>query len=121
MLLAASILIVFIAAAHSYLGERFILKRLFRQPLPPLFGSDDFTKQTLRFAWHITSVLGLGFATLLILIHVNPLSNKSVLYAIGSTFAVVALFPLVATRGKHVSWIAFLVIAGLCFTSAIAD
>lgn len=120
MLLAASILIVFVAAAHSFLGERYILQRLFRQPLPPLFGGDDFTKQTLRFAWHITSVLGLGFATLLILIHVGQLSSNAVLYAIGSTFAVVALFPMVATRGKHVSWIAFLVIAGLCFASVLA-
>lgn len=118
MLLAASILIVIVATAHSYLGEKFILRRLFRQPLPPLFGSDNFTRQTLRFAWHITSILGLGFAILLILIHEGMLSGNSVLYTIGSIFVVVALFPLFATRGKHVSWIAFLAIAGFCFASA---
>ena len=34
-----------LAIAHSYLGERYILIRLFkRDNLPKLFGSDDFTK-----------------------------------------------------------------------------
>ena len=34
--------------------------------LPKLFGDADFTKRTLRLAWHITSVLALGFAALLV-------------------------------------------------------
>ena len=34
--------------------------------LPRLFGSDWFTRRTLRFAWHITSVAWLGFAALLV-------------------------------------------------------
>jgi hypothetical protein len=59
----AAVLAASVAVAHSYLGERYILVRLFkRQDLPKLFGSDWFTKRTLRFAWHITSVAWLGLA-----------------------------------------------------------
>jgi hypothetical protein len=67
-MIAAAVLLVAIGAAHSYLGERYILIRLFRlfrRDLPKLFGSDWFTKRTLRFAWHITTVMFWGFAALL--------------------------------------------------------
>ena len=53
----AAVLIGGTAVAHSVLGERYILVRLFRREnLPRLFGSDELTKRTLRFAWHLTSV-----------------------------------------------------------------
>ena len=60
-LLAAAALAVVLGIAHSYLGERFILVRLFRRAdLPKLVGSAELTKQTLRLAWHITTVLAFG-------------------------------------------------------------
>jgi len=41
----AAVLALAIGLAHSWLGERYILIRLFRrQNIPHLFGSDDFTK-----------------------------------------------------------------------------
>ena len=76
MLALAAILILAIALAHSYLGERYILIRLFRQPLPKLFGSDDFTKRTLRFAWHVTSIAWLGFAALLLQVGSDELTRR---------------------------------------------
>lgn len=55
-LLMAALLAFGLGLAHSVLGERYILRRLLRRPdLPALFGSDDFTKRTLRFAWHLTT------------------------------------------------------------------
>ncbi|MBA3657097.1 MAG: hypothetical protein H0W69_07085, partial [Gemmatimonadaceae bacterium] len=46
-LLIAALLTVVVGLAHSYLGERYILLRLFRRDdLPHLFGSDVFTKRT---------------------------------------------------------------------------
>ena len=55
--LIAAALAVLLGVAHSYLGERYILTRLFRRgDLPRLFGGVEFTQQTLRFAWHLTSV-----------------------------------------------------------------
>ncbi len=52
-LVAAALLAVLLAAAHSYLGERYILIRLFRRgDLPRLRGGTTFTQDTLRLAWH---------------------------------------------------------------------
>ncbi len=118
MLLLAAALIVAIAFAHSYLGERYILIRLFRQPLPRLFGSDDFTKRTLRFAWHITSIAWLGLAYLLVQAHAGPLARAEMLFAISVTFAVTALIALVGGRGRHWSWPVFATIAVLCYLAA---
>ena len=50
-LLIAAGLAALLGVAHSYLGERHILMRLFRRgDLPKLFGGVEFTQQTLRFA-----------------------------------------------------------------------
>jgi len=57
MLLIGSLLLILIGFIHSILGEKYILIRLFRRDnLPHLMGSDWFTKRTLRFAWHITTL-----------------------------------------------------------------
>lgn len=110
-LYAAAFLAIAISAAHSYLGERYILIRLFRRvDLPKLFGSDDFTKQTLRFAWHITSVAWLGFAAILVLLARGQLSTPALGLIIGATFLVHSVIALVASRGRHLSWPVFLAI-----------
>lgn len=55
MLYLAALLVLATGIAHSYLGERYILIRLFRRSdLPKLFGGTAFTVGTLRFAWHLT-------------------------------------------------------------------
>ena len=115
MLIIATILIVLIGAAHSYLGERYILIRLFRQPLPKLFGSDEFTRKTLRFAWHITTVAWLGFAAILVQVERDQLTRDGVLSAIGVVFGISAVIALVASRGRHLSWLVFGAISIACF------
>ncbi len=112
-LLGAAALLVLIAAAHSILGERYILRRLFRRDdLPRLFGGDWFTRRTLRFAWHITSVAWLGFAAVLVLLAVGgPVDRDGVLAVVALTFLVTAMIALAASRGKHLSWPVFLAIA----------
>lgn len=114
MLLLASALVFITGLAHSYLGERYILIRLFRsQQLPKLFGSTAFTIGTLRFAWHITTVVWWGIAYLLILSAQAPVSRDQVLAVIGTTSLVSAALPLYFTRGRHLSWLVFLVVGAL--------
>jgi hypothetical protein len=104
-------LAVGIGTAHSYLGERYILTRLFRRPdLPNLFGSDRFTKRTLRFAWHLTTLAWWGFASILFLL-ARGASTLAVGTAIAVTFAASALLTLVGSRGRHLAWPVFAVIA----------
>lgn len=114
MLLVAVSLAVAIGIAHSYLGERYILIRLFRQPLPLLFGGEEFTRQTLRFAWHVTTLAWFGFAALLLLLHLDAGSRSNVLAVIGGTFALIAATALLASRGRHLSWVVFGAIAVIC-------
>ena len=47
------VLTVLLAAAHSYLGERFILIRLFRRAdLPRLFGGKEKPDPPMKMTWH---------------------------------------------------------------------
>jgi hypothetical protein len=97
-----------IGLAHSFLGERYILIRLFRRPdLPKLFGGVEFTTRTLRFAWHITSIAWWGFAWLLLLLAHPPISAKSVGLVAGMTFLATGAVILAGSRGKHLAWLVF--------------
>ena len=112
----AAVLALAIGFAHSWLGERYILRRLFRrQNIPHLFGSDDFTKRTLRFAWHITTVAWFGEAALLLILAASPLDASARLLSrvIAATFLAGTVVALVGSRGRHLSWVVFLLIAGL--------
>lgn len=119
-LVVAASLAFAIGVAHSVLGERYILVRLMRRDLPKLFGSDEFTKKTLRFAWHVTTFAwwGLG-AVLALLASGGPVPRTAVLQAIAATFAVTALVAGVASRGRHLSWIVFLAIAWLAWRAGL--
>jgi hypothetical protein len=115
LLHAAAGLVVLVVLAHSWLGERFILIRLFRrEDLPRILGGADFTKRTLRMAWHVTSLLGLGLACLLVAMAAPGGASKHVAGGIiAATFAASGLLSLVLCRGRHLSWIAFFAIAAL--------
>jgi hypothetical protein len=110
----AAILVLCVAAAHSYLGERYILVRLFRRnDLPKLFGSAEFTTRTLRFAWHLTSVAWLGFASVLVLLAHPPIQPRIIGLVIGVTFLAHFAIALAGSKGKHLSWPVFLTIGVL--------
>ena len=120
-LLAAAVLTVLLAAAHSYLGERYILMRLFRRAdLPKLFGGTAFTQDTLRFAWHVTSVAFAGFAALLVAMADNSLVQPAVQgRIIAATFAASGLVALIGSRARHLSWIVFFTVAVLAYSASL--
>jgi len=118
--LAAAALCASVALAHSWLGERYVLIRLFRRAdLPHLFGSDLFTRRTLRFAWHLTSVAWLGFGALLVVAArgAEPGGTEG-LRVVAATFAASALVTLVGSRGRHLAWVLFAAIAALAWLGA---
>jgi hypothetical protein len=119
VLIVAALLCFGVGLVHSVLGERYILIRLFRgSRIPVLFGSDLFTRRTLRFAWHLTTIAWWGFGYLL-----QSLSRESaeypptVLQVVGVVFFVSGAVALVASRGRHLSWMVFWTIAVLCALS----
>lgn len=114
MLLVGSFLLIVIGFIHSYLGEKYILIRLFkRNNLPKLLGSDWFTKRVIRFAWHLTTIAWWGFAAILYFLS-NPSSNlqAEILITIASVFAISGVVSLLFSRGKHLSWLFFFGITG---------
>jgi len=116
----AAFLILVVGTAHSYLGERYILIRLFRrEDLPKLFGSDEFTTRTLRFAWHLTSIAWLGFAAVLIALAHPPIESSTIGLIIGVTFLVHSAISLLGSRGRHLSWPVFLAIGVIAILATL--
>ena len=116
LLIIGATLAVLIGAAHSYLGEHYIMVRLFRRSdLPQLFGSDTFTKQTLRFAWHLTTIAWIGLASVILIEVVVPSSEQlsAILKAISITFFISSVVTLVTSKGRHFAWVVFLSISVL--------
>ncbi len=110
-LYVAAMLIAAVGVAHSYLGERYLLMRLFRRDdLPKLFGSAEFTIRTLRFAWHLTSVAWFGLAGVLLLAAHPPTTPQDIGLVVGVTFLAHGVIALGASRGRHYSWVVFLTI-----------
>ena len=119
MLYLAAFLLFALGIVHTVLGEKYILVRLFRRDdLPKLFGSADFTIRTLRFAWHLTTVAWWGFAALLVLMAHPPLVMRQVGAVIGCTFMLHFGIALLGTRGKHLSWVVFLLVGVAAFYAA---
>lgn len=120
LLISAAALIIFIGLAHSYLGEKYLLMRLFRRKdLPVILGSETATKQTLRFAWHITSIAWWGIAGLLIAMQMSPGSAyQAALWMCVIVFGISAFIPI-ANGGSHKSWIIFGAIAVICAYAAM--
>ncbi|MEZ8140790.1 hypothetical protein A1OO_15045 [Enterovibrio norvegicus FF-33] len=122
MLLVGSFLLIFIGFVHSYLGEKYILIRLFRRDnLPKLLGSDWFTKRVLRFAWHITTIAWWGFAAILYFLS-NPSGDirSEILMTIAVVFSLSGVVSLWFSRGKHLSWLFFFGIASTCLFAVFA-
>jgi uncharacterized protein (DUF486 family) len=113
MLIIGSLLLILIGFVHSFMGEKYILVRLFRNNnLPKLLGGDWFTKRVLRFAWHLTTLAWWGFAVILYLLSVPSENIRSeILLTITVVFALSGVVSLSFTRGKHLSWIFFFSIA----------
>lgn len=111
--LAAGLLFL-VGLAHSVLGERYILIRLFRRSgLPPLFGGTAFTRRTLRFAWHLTTLAWWGLAAVLCVL-AQPAVDAGL---VGAIIGVTAVVTAVIARGRHLAWLVFLV-AGVLILAA---
>jgi hypothetical protein len=118
-LIVAALLLLAVGAAHSYLGERYVMSRLFRRGnLPTLFGAEIWTKRILRFAWHLTTVAWVGFAAVLLAISAEGSVERSdVALVVVVTFVASAAVAGFGSRGRHPAWLAFLVIAALAVTA----
>jgi hypothetical protein len=104
---------VFLGLAHSYLGERNVFPRLLAsENLPRLRGSLEFTRAILRWAWHLMSLAWWGFAYLLFAIAAGQSPDAATLARIiAVVFGLTGLIAFVTTRGRHIAWPLFALVA----------
>lgn len=116
----AALLLFGIGAAHSVLGERYVLRRIERlENIPSLtLGGRELMVQVLRFAWHLTTIAWFGFAAILLLMAHDALSNRSAALVVAVIFIVSALTSGIPSRGQHYSWIIFLAVGAIAFYEA---
>jgi len=92
---------------------------LFRRgDLPKIRGSGQTTQKTIRIAWHVTTILFWVFGLILLLMARNALTVQSMSAVMAGTFLPMGVLSLVASRGRHVSWLPFLIIGGACLYAA---
>lgn len=115
----AALLTFIVGLGHSYLGERYILIRLFRRDdLPRTMGSAEYTKRVLRFAWHITTLAFWGFGAILILLAGDTFTASAAFTVLTVTFFSFFAITLIGSGGRHLAWILFLIIAIICLIGA---
>jgi hypothetical protein len=67
--------------------------------------SRALAKQVVRFAWHLTTLLLLGQALLLLRAANAPSSpDRALVIGIGVIYLGAGLFDAVFTRGRHIGW-----------------
>jgi hypothetical protein len=121
-LLAAAIVMLLTGLAHSVLGELLILRHMGSfQGMPALLGSVELARRTLRFTWHLPTVLATAMA--LMLIRAAGLAQpgqgeRFVVQTIAGSMLACALVTALISRGRHPGWAAFLVAAFLAWMGA---
>src|SRR5262245_5421281 len=122
LLLAASLVAVVTALLHAVLGEILILRHLDKvDSLPPLLGSKELPRQTLRFTWHLPSILACAFAAILARyaqLAVLGARERFVIMTISVAVLACAGAIILISRGRHPGWVAFLIVAVLCWIAA---
>lgn len=116
-LLIAAVLAFVIGALHSLLGERYVMRRVITDSMPPLAGSPIFMRRTVWFAWHLTTLLFWGFAAMLLNMSVGTGALFTARAIVAWTFVACAILSVVVTRARHFSWFVFAAIAVCTFIS----
>jgi hypothetical protein len=120
-LFCGGLLSILIGFAHSMLGEKLVLRPLFeRDDLPSLLGHAIFMRQTLRFTWHLTTVLLVSIGAIVMVLSSAELAPQSnwLMHALAITFSACSLLSLIGARARHFSWWVFLIIAVLLWVGA---
>jgi hypothetical protein len=116
---AAGLLLILIGLVHSILGERLIFRRMREGGFIPTEGGSVLREPHVRIlwaTWHVVSVLGFGFAALLLWL-AQPaqaqLAQAFIAPTLIAALAASSALVLIGTKGKHPGWIGLLAAAGL--------
>ncbi len=121
-LMLAAVITFVAGGVHSWLGERDLIAPLLAVDPPPRpLTREELGRQELRFGWHLTTIAWWGLAAVLAGLALTPLDSQGrfVVASVGLTFLVSGLVVLVASRGRHLAWPLFLVVAGLALVPVV--
>jgi hypothetical protein len=117
-LLIAAAVLFFIGIMHSVVaewkGERRLVWRITRLTL---FDSSDekdlLAKRIVRLAWHLTSLVWCGCAVVLAYIAFVEASESTiaVVRILSVVFLLHSVLSLAIARGRHASWLGFLIVS----------
>jgi len=112
-LLLAAVLTFLVGAVHSWLGERKLIGPLLAPEGRQGLLARSWARRVLRFAWHLTTVAWWGSAATFAALARGPLGaqGRLTLEVASVTFLVTGVIVLVSSRGRHLAWPAFLIIA----------
>lgn len=115
MLEAAAILLFLVGLMHSVLGEKNLIRPLLaREDFPVILGSVRNAKLTLWFGWHALTLFWWAQAIVLIVMARHPgAAVETTLLTWALACGIMGMLALVVSKGRHLSWIFFLPLAGL--------
>lgn len=119
MITAAAVCLFLVGLMHSYLGGRKLIAPLMeRKDFPIILGSQRNGRLTLYFGWHALTLFWWAQAIVLVAITVRPsLVIPMTLLSLAVACAIMGALALIASRGRHLSWIFFLPISVLLLTA----
>lgn len=117
MLLAASLVAVALAIAHSVIGEVLIFKTLRQKRAENAEALRILSRRrwdALWSTWHLLTIFGFGFAAVLFVLAGNSAATShDVQNPLVATFLAGSVFWIAGTRGRHPAWIVLLILAAL--------
>jgi hypothetical protein len=109
-------------ALAEWAGERRLVRRITRLTL---FESNDakdlLARKIVRLAWHLTSLVWCGCAVVLAYLAFVDVSGPivGVVRILSVVFLLHSALSLAIVRGRHASWLGFLIVSVLSFLGTI--
>ena len=114
----AAVLLIATMLIHSILGQRRLMRPLLAENAGVM--QLPLARFIVPFAWHLTSLIGLIVAAVLLAWAWLPEHAQTVgLAATGTIFTASGIGDAIGSRGKHVGW-PFLTLIGLFALAALA-
>ena len=120
MIEAAALCLFLVGVMHSALGGRRLIAPLMaRADFPVILGSQRNGRLTLFFGWHALTLFWWAQAVVLLRIAQDPTdAAQMTLLSLAAACGIMGLVALIASRGRHLSWVFFLPVAALLALSA---
>lgn len=104
MVWACIILLLVTSLLHSVAGELMLINPLLKDRENHIL-KHGLARLLIRFVWHVASIMWVLLAVILYSVFIaKPASLEAILTGIGISFALIGLFDLIVSKGRHIGW-----------------